>query len=285
MALKIYKPTTNGRRGMTGNAFVELTTDKPFKKLTAAHKSSGGRNSYGRTTSRFRGGGHKRRLRVVDFRFAKMDVVATVKTIEYDPHRSAFIALVQDADGEHRYVVAHSTMKVGDTVITSSNAKPVAGNRLSVGNIPTGLFVHNLELVIGRGAQAVRSAGASAQVVSQEGAYTQIKLNSGEVRFVHKECFATIGVVSNGDHNQIVIGKAGRSRWMGRRPHNLGTSMNPVDHPHGGGEGHTSIGRQPTTPWGKPALGVKTRKNKRTNRWIATDKRGSIVSASTSSAS
>ncbi len=267
---------------MSGNTFEELTTDKPFKKLTTASKSSGGRNNTGRTTSRFRGGGHKRRLRIVDFRFAKMDIPATVQTIEYDPHRSAFISLVKDEDGEHRYVLAHLTMKVGDVIVTSANAKPIAGNRLKVGNIPTGLYVHNLELVIGRGAQAVRSAGASAQVVSQEGAYTQIKLSSGEVRYVHKECFATIGTVSNLDHNQIVIGKAGRSRWMGRRPHNLGTSMNPVDHPHGGGEGHTSIGRQPTTPWGKPALGVKTRKNKRTNRWIATDKRGSIVSSSVS---
>lgn len=264
---------------MSGNTFAEITTDRPKKKLTTSHKSTGGRNSLGRTTSRFRGGGHKRRLRIVDFRFSKMDVSALVETIEYDPHRSAFIALVKDADGEYRYVLAHSTMKVGDTIITAPNAKPIAGNRLKVGNIPAGLMVHNVELVIGRGAQAVRSAGASAQVVSQEGAYTQIKLNSGEVRYVHKECFATIGIVSNIDHNQIVIGKAGRSRWMGRRPHNLGTSMNPVDHPHGGGEGHTSIGRQPTTPWGKPALGVKTRKNKRTNRWVATDRRGSMGAA------
>jgi large subunit ribosomal protein L2 len=234
MAIKLYKPTTNGRRGMSGNAFVELTTDKPFKKLTAAHKSTGGRNSLGRTTSRFRGGGHKRRLRIVDFRFTKMDVPSVVQTIEYDPHRSAFISLVKDADGEHRYVVAHSTMNVGDTIITSANAKPIAGNRLKIGNIPAGLMVHNVELIIGRGAQAVRSAGASAQIVSQEGEYTQLKLNSTEVRLVHKECFATVGVVSNGDHNQIVVGKAGRSRWKGRRPHNLGTSMNPVDHPHGG---------------------------------------------------
>lgn len=269
---------------MSGNTFAELTTDRPLKKLTTSHKSTGGRNSLGRTTSRFRGGGHKRRLRIVDFRFTKMDVPAVVETIEYDPHRSAFIALVKDADGEQRYVLAHSTMKVGDTILTSANAKPVVGNRLKVGNIPAGLMVYNVELVIGRGAQAVRSAGASAQVVSQEGAYTQIKLNSGEVRYVHKECFATIGTVSNPDHNQIVIGKAGRSRWMGRRPHNLGTSMNPVDHPHGGGEGHTSIGRQPTTPWGKPALGVKTRKNKRTNRWVATDRRGSMGATHTSSA-
>lgn len=219
---------------MSGNAFAEITTDKPKKKLTTSRKSSGGRNSLGRTTSRFRGGGHKRRHRIMDFRFAKMDVPAVVETIEYDPNRSAFIALVKDADGEHRYVLAHTTMNVGDTIITAADAKPVAGNRIKVGNIPTGLFVHNVELVIGRGAQAVRSAGASAQIVSQEGEYTQIKLNSGEVRYVHKECFATIGIVSNPDHNQIVIGKAGRSRWMGRRPHNLGTAMNPVDHPHGG---------------------------------------------------
>ncbi len=267
---------------MTGNAFAEITTDRPLKKLTTSRKSSGGRNSYGRTTSRFRGGGHKRRLRIMDFRFTKMDVPSVVETIEYDPNRSGFIALVKDADGEHRYVLAHSTMKVGDTIITSADAKPVVGNRIKVGNIPTGLFVHNVELIIGKGAQAVRSAGASAQVVSQEGEYTQIKLGSGEVRFVHKECFATIGVVSNTDHNQIVIGKAGRSRWMGRRPHNSGSSMNPVDHPHGGGEGHVSIGRQPSTPWGKPALGVKTRKNKRTDKWVATNKRGSRVTSNSS---
>ncbi len=234
MPIKFYKPTTNGRRGMSTNAFTELTTDVPFKKLTTSHKSSGGRNSYGRTTSRFRGGGHKRRLRIVDFRLNKMDVPSTVKTIEYDPHRSAFIALVQDTDGEHRYVLAHSTMKVGDTIVTSENTKPIPGNRMMVGNIPAGLTVHNVELVLGRGAQAVRSAGASAQVVSQEGEYTQIKIGSGEVRYVHKKCFATVGAVSNTDHNQITIGKAGRSRWKGRRPHNLGTSMNPVDHPHGG---------------------------------------------------
>lgn len=234
MPIKIYKPTTNGRRGMTTNAFTELTTDKPLKKLTRSRKSSGGRNSTGRTTSRFRGGGHKRRLRVVDFMFAKKDISSAVQTIEYDPNRSAFIALVKDEDGEMRYVLAHTTMNVGDTIITADNAKPIPGNRLLISNIPTGLFVHNVELIIGRGATAVRSAGASAQIVSQEGEYTQVKLNSGEVRFVHKRCYATVGMVSNVDHNQINIGKAGRSRWMGRRPHNLGTSMNPVDHPHGG---------------------------------------------------
>jgi len=218
---------------MSVNAFAELTTDKPFKKLTTNRKSSGGRASDGRISVRFRGGGHKRRLRIMDFKFAKRDITSEVKTIEYDPNRSAFIALVLDTDGEHRYVLAHSTMKVGDTIVTSDDAKLLPGNRLKVSNIPTGLFVHNVELVIGKGAQAVRSAGASAQIISQEGQYTQIKLNSGEVRLVHKECFATLGIVSNGDHNQITIGKAGRSRWMGRRPHVLGSSMNPVDHPHG----------------------------------------------------
>jgi len=219
---------------MSVNAFAEITADKPFKKLTTNRKSSGGRNATGRTTSRFRGAGHKRRLRIVDFKFHKKDIPSTVQTIEYDPNRSAFIALVLDADGEHRYVLAHSQMKVGDTIITSDDAKLISGNRLKIGNIPTGLFVYNVELVIGKGAQAVRSAGASAQIVSQEGEYTQIKLNSGEVRLVHKACFATLGIVSNIDHNQIVIGKAGRSRWKGRRPHVLGSSMNPVDHPHGG---------------------------------------------------
>lgn len=219
---------------MSVNTFAEITADKPFKKLTTNRKSSGGRNSSGRTTVRFRGGGHKRRLRMVDFKFMKRDITSEVKTIEYDPNRSAFIALVLDTDGEHRYVLAHSEMKVGDTIVTSDDAKLTTGNRLQVGNIPTGLFVHNVELVIGKGAQAVRSAGASAQIISQEGEYTQIKLNSGEIRFVHKLCFATLGVVSNTEHNQITIGKAGRSRWLGRRPHVLGSSMNPVDHPHGG---------------------------------------------------
>ena len=233
MPIKLYKPTTNGRRLMTGNAFTELTTDRPLKKLTSSRKSTGGRNCLGRTTSRFRGGGHKRRLRIMDFMFTKKDIPGVVQSIEYDPNRSAFIALILDQDGENRYILAHTTMKVGDTVITSDNAKPVVGNRLLVSNIPTGLIVHNLEIIVGKGAQAVRSAGASAQIVSQEGEYTQVKLNSGEVRLVHKKCYATIGMVSNVDHNQIVIGKAGRSRWMGRRPHNLGTSMNAVDHPHG----------------------------------------------------
>lgn len=232
MPIKLYKPTTNGRRGMSGNAFAELTTDSPFKPLTTNRKSSGGRNATGRTTSRFRGGGHKRRLRMVDFRLTKI-TESTVKTIEYDPNRSAFIALVQDTDGEHRYILAHSTMKVGDTLVTADDAKLVTGNRLKIGNIPTGLFIHNVELIVGRGATAVRSAGASAQIVSQEGEYTQIRLNSGEIRYVHKACFATLGIVSNIDHNQIVVGKAGRSRWKGRRPHVLGSSMNPVDHPHG----------------------------------------------------
>jgi large subunit ribosomal protein L2 len=219
---------------MSVNTFTEITADKPFKKLTTNRKSSGGRNSAGRISVRFRGGGHKRRLRIMDFKFQKRDITSVVQTIEYDPNRSAWISLVLDADGEHRYVLAHSTMKVGDVIVTSDDAKLLPGNRLKVSNIPTGLFVHNVELEIGKGAQAVRSAGASAQIISQEGEYTQIKLNSSEIRLVHKECFATIGIVSNGDHNQITIGKAGRSRWLGRRPHVLGSSMNPVDHPHGG---------------------------------------------------
>lgn len=237
MAIKKFKPTTPGRRQMTGYTFDELTATEPHKALTYYIKSQAGRNSAGRITVRHQGGGHKKLYRKIDFFFTdKLDVPAKVETIEYDPFRTGYIALVCYVDGERRYILAHKDMKVGDTIITSDNAKPVDGNRLAIGNIPTGLAVYNLELIVNAGASSVRSAGTSATIVTQEGDYTQVKLPSGEIRRVHKKCYATIGVVSNVDHNQIVIGKAGRSRWMGVRPTVLGMSMNAVDHPHGGGE-------------------------------------------------
>lgn len=233
MGIKKYKPTTPSRRFMTGVTYEELTTNEPYKPLTKYIKNSAGRNSAGRISVRHQGGGHKQLYRMVDFALDKKDIIGKVETIEYDPYRSGFIALVCYRDGERRYVLAHSTMQVGDEIINSANAKPVAGNRMEIGNIPTGISVHNVEMITGQGASTIRSAGSSALVISQEGEYTQLKMPSGEIRLVHKKCSATIGVVSNGDWNQITIGKAGRSRWMGRRPTVLGSSMNPVDHPHG----------------------------------------------------
>jgi large subunit ribosomal protein L2 len=221
---------------MTGLTYEELTTNEPHKPLTVSLQRHAGRNSAGRISVRHQGAGHKKLYRIIDFTFDKVGIPATVETIEYDPYRSGFIALVCYRDGERRYVLAHQTMSVGDEIIVSNEAKPVAGNRMEIGMIPTGLSVHNVEMILGNGASAVRSAGASAQILSQEGEYTQLKMSSGEIRLVHKKCGATIGVVSNSDWNQITIGKAGRSRWMGRRPTVLGSSMNPVDHPHGGGE-------------------------------------------------
>lgn len=255
MPIRKYKPTTPSRRFMTGLTYEELTTDTPFKPLLVSLQRHAGRDNNGRIAVRHQGGGHKKLYRMVDFRFNKKDIPAKVETIEYDPYRSAFIALICYKDGERRYVLAHTEMKVGDEVITSNTAKPIAGNRLEIGNIPTGLFVYNVEMILGKGATTIRSAGAYATVVSQEGEYTQVKMPSGEIRLVHKKCEATVGVVSNIDYNQITIGKAGRSRWMGRRPTVLGSSMNPVDHPHGGGEGHQSVGQRkgPKTPWGRLA--------------------------------
>ncbi|MDD2566188.1 MAG: 50S ribosomal protein L2 [Candidatus Gracilibacteria bacterium] len=279
MAIKKYNPTTPSRREMTGHTFEELTTNEPFKALTYKIRSNAGRNNTGRITVRHQGGGHKQLYRKVDFFFTdKLNIPAKVETVEYDPYRSAYIALICYKDGERRYIVAHKDIKVGDEVVTATNAKPISGNRSEVGNIPVGLTVFNVEMIVGKGASAVRSAGASATILSQEGEYTQIKMPSGEIRLVHKKCYATIGVVSNTFHNQIVIGKAGRSRWMGKRPTVLGKSMNPVDHPHGGGEGHSSIGMPyPKTPWGKPALGVKTRKRKDTSRWILRTRKGKLM--------
>ncbi len=279
MAVKKYNPTTPSRRQMTGYTFDEITTNEPYKPLTGVSPKQAGRNSSGRITVRHQGGGHKKLYRFVDFKFDKMDIPAKVETIEYDPFRTGYIALVCYRDGERRYVLAHKDMKVGDVIVTSNEAKPVSGNRMRVGNIPVGLQVYNVELIVGQGSTSVRSAGSSATILSQEGEYTQVKMPSGEIRKVHKQCFATIGTVSNIDHFLVVIGKAGRNRWKGIRPTVLGSSMNTVDHPHGGGEGHQSLGQRkgPKTPWGKIARGVITRRRKDTDKWVVRTRRGKLL--------
>jgi len=268
MALKQYNPTSPGRRFMTTLDFSDLDAKRPERSLSEPLKKSGGRNSKGRTTIWFRGGGHKRRYRVIDFRRDKRNVPAKVATIEYDPNRSARIALLHYADGEKRYILAPDGLKVGHAIVASDSADILPGNTLPLRAIPAGTMVHNIELRKGRGGQLVRSAGVAAQLVAKEGEYAQVKLPSGEVRQVHVECVATIGQVGNIDHKNVSFGKAGRRRWLGRRPHNRGVAMNPIDHPHGGGEGRTSGGRHPVTPWGKPTKGAKTRNNKRTQRFI-----------------
>lgn len=264
MAIKKYKPTTNGRRGMTALVNEDITAKKPEKSLTATLNSNGGRNNNGRITTRHQGGGHKRKYRIIDFKRDKNDIPATVTTIEYDPNRSANIALLTYKDGEKRYILAPKGLKVGATVMSGQNADIIVGNSLEIGNIPEGTVVHNVELKPGKGGQLARSAGVSAQILGIEDKYATLKLASGEVRKVLKNCHATIGQVGNEDHSLINIGKAGRTRWMGIRPTVRGSVMNPVDHPHGGGEGRSPIGRpSPVTPWGKPALGYKTRKTKK----------------------
>ncbi len=269
MGIKKYRPTSPGRRHMSANDFKELTRGKkPEKNLLAPKKRSGGRNSYGRTTVRFRGGGHKRRYRVVDFKRNKLGVPATVKAIEYDPNRSAFLALLQYADGEKRYILAPQGVKVGDKVISAKNAEIRPGNALPLRSIPLGAQIHNLELQIGGGGKLCRSAGSYAQLMAKEGDYAHVRLPSGEVRLVHVNCRATIGQVGNVEHGNIDLGKAGRKRWLGRRPHNRGVTMNPVDHPLGGGEGRSSGGRHPCSPWGWPTKGYRTRRNKRTDKFI-----------------
>jgi len=268
MALKQFNPTSPGRRFMTTLTFEEITKTRPEKSLTEPKHRTGGRDNRGRTTVRFIGGGHKRRYRVVDFRRDKTGVPAKVAAIEYDPNRSARLALLHYADGEKRYILHAEGMKVGQTVVASEGADILPGNCLPLKMIPAGTMIHNIELRKGKGGQMVRSAGGTAQLVAKEGDYAQVKLPSGEVRKVHVECLATIGQVGNIDHKNVSIGKAGRTRWLGRRPHNRGVSMNPVDHPHGGGEGKTSGGRHPVTPWGKPTKGYKTRSNKRTAPFI-----------------
>jgi large subunit ribosomal protein L2 len=268
MGIKKFRPTSPGRRFTTVQTFEELTETKPFKALTEAKSSSGGRNNLGKITVRFRGGGHKRRYRVIDFKRNKIDVPAKVASVEYDPNRSARIALLHYADGEKRYILHPVGLKVGSTVISSNSADILPGNSLPLEHIPVGTIVHNIELRPGKGGQMARSAGAGAQLVAKEGKYAHLKLPSGEVRMVHRNCRATVGQVGNVEQSNIKLGKAGRKRWLGRRPHNRGVTMNPVDHPHGGGEGRSSGGRHPVTPWGVPTKGYKTRNNKRTKRFI-----------------
>ena len=270
MAIKSYKPTTPSRRFMTVTDFSELSKVKPERSLLVNLKKTAGRNSYGRITVRHRGGGNKIKYRIVDFKRNKLDVPAKVMTLEYDPNRSAFIALIQYEDGEKSYIIAPNGLKVGDTVISSASADIKPGNTLPISNIPVGTIIHNVELAPGKGAQLVRSAGNSAQLMAKEGRYAQVRLPSGEVRMILTVCKATIGQVSNIDHENVSIGKAGRKRHMGIRPTVRGVVMNPCDHPHGGGEGKSPIGRPaPVTPWGKPALGLKTRKKKKqSNKFI-----------------
>ena len=270
MPVKTVKPTTPGQRQKSLSTFEEITKSKPEKSLVRPLKKSGGRNNKGRITSRRRGGGHKRQYRIIDFKRNKFDIPAKVVAIEYDPNRSARIALLHYTDGEKRYILSPYGIKVGDKVISSQKKAPLKiGNCLPLSKIPSGLFVHNVELVPGKGAQMVRSAGAGAQVLAKDAGMVTLKLPSGEVRMVDEKCMVTIGEVGNKSHETVKIGKAGRSRWLGRRPKVRGVAMNPVDHPMGGGEGKSSGGRHPTTPWGKPTKGYKTRKkNKTSNRYI-----------------
>ncbi len=268
MAVKKYKPTSPGIRFVTVTDFGELTTDTPQKSLTRPLKKTAGRNNKGRITIRHRGGGHKRQYRVIDFKRDKDGIPAKVATIEYDPNRTARIALLNYADGEKRYILAPLGLKVADPVISGPNADIKPGNALPLMNIPVGTIIHNIELKPLKGAQLCRSAGASAQLMAKEGNYAHIRIPSGEVRLVHIDCKATVGQVGNLEHENITVGKAGRSRWLGRRPTVRGVVMNPVDHPHGGGEGRSPVGRNPVTPWGKPALGARTRKKKATDRMI-----------------
>ena len=268
MGIRAYKPTSAGRRFYTVSDFAEITTDVPQKKLTEGKHATGGRNHYGRITSRFRGGGHKQRYRIVDFKRAKIGVPARVAKIEYDPNRTARIALLHYADGEKNYILAPDGLKQGDTVVSSRLADIRPGNSLPLGDIPAGTMIHNIEMRKGKGGQLVRSAGSAAQLMAKDATYAQIKLPSGEVRKIHVLCRATVGQVSNLEHQNISLGKAGRARWLGRRPHNRGVTMNPVDHPMGGGEGRTSGGRHPCSPWGQLSKGLKTRNNKRTDAMI-----------------
>ena len=268
MAIKTIKPTSPGRRFQTYSTFEEVTCDKPEKSLLRPLKKSGGRNTHGRVTSRHRGGGHKRRYRVIDFKRNKDGIPAYVATIEYDPNRSANIALLHYADGEKRYILATLGLQVGDTVISGPGSEIKPGNALPLQDIPLGTQIHNIELNIGHGGQIVRSAGNYAQLMAKESGYAQVKLPSGEVRLISLECKATIGQVGNIGNMGISLGKAGRSRWKGRRPHVRGVAMNPVDHPMGGGEGRSSGGRHPCSPWGMLAKGYKTRKNRKSDRLI-----------------
>lgn len=270
MSIKKYKPMTNGTRNMTGLDFSELTTDKPEKSLLRPLVKRAGRNNQGRITMRHQGGGHKRQYRIIDFKRDKDGIPGRVATIEYDPNRSANIALINYVDGEKRYIIAPKGLKVGQIIESGENADIKVGNALPLANIPVGTIIHNIELKPGKGGQLVRSAGTEAQVLGREGKYVLVRLASGEVRKILAACRATIGQVGNEEHELVRIGKAGRARWLGRRPSVRGSAMNPVDHPHGGGEGRAPIGRPtPVTPWGKPTLGKKTRKrNKQSDQFI-----------------
>jgi large subunit ribosomal protein L2 len=269
MALKVYKPTSPGRRGMTALQGEQLTKKKPEKALTGFHLRTGGRNNDGRQTIRFRGGGHKRLYRQIDFRRDKAGIPAKVAAIEYDPNRSSRIALLQYVDGEKRYILAPVGLVINDVVQSGPEAEVRPGNALPLVNMPLGTTIHNIELKPGKGGQLIRSAGGAAQVMGRDGAYVQVRLKSGEMRKVLSTCMATVGQVGNVDHENVVVGKAGRTRWMGKRPHVRGVVMNPVDHPHGGGEGKSGQGNpHPVSPWGTPAKGYKTRKNKATEKFI-----------------
>lgn len=274
MPVRRYKPTSPGRRFQEVLLRDEITREKPEKSLTRGLKKTGGRNNHGRTTAYHRGGGHKRRYRVIDFRREKIGVPAKVRAIEYDPNRTARVALLVYADGEKRYIIAPNGIQVGDVLSAGPEAEIRPGNALPVANIPLGTVCHNIELKPGRGGQIARSAGTSAQLMAKEGDYAHFRLTSGEVRMIHLSCYATLGEVGNSDHSHVSLGKAGRKRWLGRRPHVRGVAMNPVDHPLGGGEGKSSGGRHPVTPWGKPTKGYKTRKvNKPSSKFIVRRRR------------
>jgi len=269
MAVKIYKPITPGTRHRTGYTFEEITKSTPERSLVVPRKKHAGRNMYGRVTVRHQGGGHRQKIRLVDFKRDKVNVPATVASIEYDPNRTARLALLHYADGEKRYILAPVGLKVGDKVVAGAKADILPGNSLPIASIPVGTVVHNVELKPGRGGQMVRSAGSSAQLLAKEGDYAQVRLPSGEVRLVRQECYATIGQVGNVEHSNIKLGKAGRKRHMGIRPTVRGTAMSPRDHPHGGGEGRQPVGMPgPKSPWGKPTRGYKTRRNKQTDKYI-----------------
>ncbi len=276
MPTKKYRPYTPSRRFMTTSDFGEVTRSEPEKSLLKPIKKSGGRNNKGRITARFRGGGHKRRYRVIDFRRRdKAGVPAKVATIEYDPNRSANIALLHYADGEKRYILAPDKVTVGTTLLAGEGAEPSPGNAMPLRQVPVGSVVHAVEMVPGKGAQLARSAGTSLQIQGRDGAYVTVRMPSGELRRVHGECYATLGSVGNSEHKNIVLGKAGRKRWMGRKPHQRGRAMNPVDHPHGGGEGRSTGGRPPVSPWGQQAKGLKTRdKRKVSGRFIVRRRKG-----------
>jgi large subunit ribosomal protein L2 len=269
MGIKTYRPTTSSLRQRTGLTYEEITTATPYKPLVESLKKSGGRNSNGRITVRFRGGGHKRKYRIIDFKRDKIDIPGEVETIEYDPNRSAFISLVKYVDGERRYILSPISVKVGSKILSSNQQVDILpGNAMPIRFIPLGTVVHNIELKKDKGGQMAKSAGAGAQILAKDGDYAQLRLPSSEIRKVHMDCRATIGQVGNVDHGNISIGKAGRNRWKGKRPHVRGTAMNPIDHPHGGGEGKAKGGRHPVTPWGVPTKGYKTRRNKRTQQFV-----------------